>query len=64
MQFSWVDAIESARATFALLTPEKFRERPWTRHYGYLMREYATGDGAIARNLPHRSPDELTGLRK
>ena len=42
------------RSLFALLTPEGYRERPHSRLYGWLMREYRDDPAALARDLPHR----------
>jgi len=50
------------RSLFCILTPQIFREHPESRHYGGLLAEYRTNVGALVRDLPHRSKDELKGV--
>ncbi len=47
----------------ALLTPRVFRdERRASRLYGWLYDEYTTNAQALARDLPHRAPEELADV--
>jgi hypothetical protein len=47
------------RSLFCILTPQIFREHPESRHYGGLIAEYRANVGALVRDLPHRSKEEL-----
>jgi hypothetical protein len=50
---------------FVLLTPEIFRERPSTRLYGWLMREYmGEASQALSRDLPHRADTDWADVSK
>ena len=40
---------------FGLLTPAQFKDLPHSRLYGWLMRDYRSRPGALARDLAHRS---------
>ncbi len=42
------------KCLFFLLTPDVFRQKPWTRLYGYLLEEYRTNPDALSRDLVHR----------
>lgn len=42
------------RSLFVLITPEIFRQRPYSRLYGWLMKDYRSNPDALARDLPHR----------
>ncbi|HID65043.1 MAG TPA: hypothetical protein EYP49_20180 [Anaerolineae bacterium] len=39
---------------FVLLTPEIFREHPYSRLYGWLLQEYRNHPTALERDIPHR----------
>ncbi|MEA3327401.1 MAG: hypothetical protein U9R53_08865 [Chloroflexota bacterium] len=45
---------EPEKSLFLLLTPEVFRENPWSRLYGWLFNEYVSDPAALSRDLPHR----------
>ncbi len=42
------------KSLFFLLTPDVFRQKPWTRLYGYLLKAYRTNPDALSRDLVHR----------
>lgn len=42
------------RSLFVLLSPDSFRERPYSRLYGRLPGEYRSGADALERDLAHR----------
>ena len=42
---------------FCLLTPDVFRQRPTTRHYGMLFNEYKRNSSLLAEHLPHRDSE-------
>lgn len=50
------------RSLFALLTPDGFKFNPKTRLYGWLMNEYRSEAGALARDLPHRQGVEWASV--
>ena len=52
------------RSLLALLTPEVFARNPRTRLYGWLLRDYQENPEALARDLPHRSEVEWSGVSK
>ncbi len=45
---------EPNRSLFALCTPKCFKEKPSSRLYGWLMKDYCTNPSALKRDLPHR----------
>ncbi|NNJ24642.1 hypothetical protein [Alienimonas chondri] len=49
---------------FVLLTPETFRRRPRSRHYGLLLREYVNNPDALKEDLPHRDPEQVIALAR
>lgn len=46
------------RTLFVLLTPEVFRAYPHSRLYGWLFRDYRSNPDALARDIPHRDPED------
>ena len=52
------------RSLLALLTPEVFKRQPRTRLYGWLLRDYQENPESLARDLPHRSEVEWSGVSK
>jgi hypothetical protein len=49
---------------FVLLTPRLFQTRWQSRLYGWLMQDYRRNETALARDLPHRSDEELSGVSR
>jgi hypothetical protein len=49
---------------FVLLTPDLFRKNPWSRLYGRVIREYQLDPQALARDPPHRSEVDWSGVAK
>lgn len=45
---------EPEKSLFLLLTPEIFRQSPWTRLYGWLINEYRSNPESLSRDLRHR----------
>ena len=52
------------RSLLALLTPEVFARKPKTRLYGWLLRDYQENPESLARDLPHRSGVQWSGVSK
>ena len=59
-----VNLRDPGKTLFMLLTPRCFQDQPASRLYGHLMEEYRSDSSTLARDLPHRSPAELAGLRE
>lgn len=49
------------RSCFVLLTPEVFKRHPHSRLYGWLLPNYQSEPGALARDLPHRNESSEGG---
>ena len=58
-----LDARKPDRTCLVLLTPEIFWRNPRSRLYGCLMQEYRDCLQSLARDLPHREPNELNDVR-
>jgi hypothetical protein len=50
-----LDARNPERTCVVLLTPDIFRERPESRLYGRILREYQNEPSSLGRDLPHRA---------
>jgi hypothetical protein len=48
-------ARQPEKTLFSLLSPGWFRERPYSRLYGFLYDEYTSSPSTIGRDLPHRT---------
>jgi hypothetical protein len=51
---------DPSKRLLALLTPKVFRERPSTRYYGFLYREYKRDLNVLVEHLQHRDRASLT----
>lgn len=50
------------KSLFVLLTPEVFRQKPWTRLYGWLLNQYRSDVSALSRDLFHRDKEECINV--
>jgi hypothetical protein len=51
------------RTFVALITPQVFRDHPTSRLYGWLMRSYQESSADLQGHLPHRTADQVEGVR-
>lgn len=52
------------RRYFCLLTPEVFRQKPRSRHYGMLLHEYRNHPETLCEDLPHQLRDKVSAASK
>lgn len=60
----WLAARRADRSLFTLLTPRCFQQRPHSRLYGFLYEEYTQHPAALARDLPHRTDCDWSGISR
>lgn len=52
------------RSLLAILTPDVFKQHPRSRLYGWLLPDYQENSRSLARDLPHRSNMDWSGVSK
>lgn len=49
-----LDTRDPSRTLFLLITPRVFKQKPWSRLYGYKFKDYQTDPVCLGTDLPHR----------